>query len=493
MKVTTERLDNCQVNVIVEMDAAEVDKKLRQTARRISRQFNVPGYRRGKAPFQAVVRVFGREAIQQEALEDSGQEWYEEALKEVEYEPYEVGELKDVEWDPFRMTILLPIEPEVDLGEYRSVRVPMEVEPVGDEQVEERLAELQKEHAELVPVERPAALGDQVVVDLEGRVGDKVIMSNENHEVQLQAGSTNPMPGFHEQIVGMSPGEDKAFTLTVPEDDYEQDVVGDEAEIRVHLHTVRAEDIPPLDDDLALMVGDYDSLDDLRSALRDELEKAAAEKAESEYLDKVLDAMIENAAKIEYPPQAVDHETEYALKQMERNLASSGIELDRFLGMIGKSREQYKQELSPAAEGRLRKRLVLREVAKREGLEVEEAQVDAEIERLTEMMGDQADEMRKMLQSPSGQLSVKDDLLTAKVEERVMQIAKGEAPPLEEEPGGEAALEAMAESEAESEPQAEEVAETEAGAEAGAEGDAQSAVQAEAQAEGEQPGTVTSD
>ena len=140
MEVTTERLEDCQVNVIIEMDAAETDKRLRQTARTISRQFNVPGYRRGKAPFAAIVRTFGREAIQQQAVEDWGQELYEEAVEEIEYEPYQVGELQDVEWDPFRMTVLLPIPPEVDLGDYRSVRVPYEVEPVTEEQIDEYVA-----------------------------------------------------------------------------------------------------------------------------------------------------------------------------------------------------------------------------------------------------------------------------------------------------------------------------------------------------------------
>ncbi len=456
MKVTTERLENCQVNVVVELEQAEIDKKLRQTARRISREFNVPGYRRGKAPFHAVVRVFGREAIQQEALEDFGNDLYDQALEEIEYEPYAVGELKEVEWDPFRMTIVLPIEPEVELGDYRSVRVPLEPEPVSEEDVEKRLAELQEEHTEWVPVERPAVLGDQVVIDVRGEVGEHLIMSNENLELILDADSEVPMPGFHEGIVGMSPGEDKTFTLPVPEDDYEEEVAGQEASITVHLHTLREEDVPPLDDDLALMVGDYDSLDALKAALREEMETTALQKAEDEYLDNVLDAMIEDAVKIEYPPQAVDREADYALRQMESSLASSGLELDRFLAMVGKTRESYKQEVRPAAEGRLQKRLVLAEVAKQEGLAVEPEEIEAEIDRVSAQMGEQADEMREMLESPGGQLSVTDDLLMAKVQERVIEIGKGEAPPLEEK------AEAEPETETEAEPQAEAETEDEA-------------------------------
>jgi trigger factor len=431
MKVTTERMENCQIKMIVEMDAAEIDGKLRVTARKLSRQFTVPGYRKGKAPFHAVIRVFGREAVQQQALEDFGNEWYDQAVEQIEVKPYQAGELQSVEWDPFRMTVLLPIEPEVDLGDYRSVRVAFEVGPVADEQIEEYLADLQKRHAQWVPVERPAAFGDQVVLDLVGKAGDETFMDHEEYEMLLKAEARHPLAGLPEQIAGMSAGEEKTFTLPVPEDDPHTSVAGKEATITARLHTVKEEDLPPLDDELALMVGDYETLDDLRAATRERLEKEATERAESAYLDKVLDAMIEGSVKIEYPPQAVDRESDLALNRLDRNLRSSGLEMETYLGIIGKTREVYKQELRPASEERLKKRLVLTEVASREGLTVEEEEIDREIDRLTDLMGDQPESMREMLQSPVGRLSVADDLLVARVQERVIQIAKGEAPPLE--------------------------------------------------------------
>jgi trigger factor len=461
MKVTTERLEDCQVKVIVEMDAVDVDKELRKTAHKLARNYNVPGYRRGKAPYHAVLRVFGREAVQQQALEDFGQELYEKALEQVEYEPYEVGELNEVEWEPFRMTVLLPIQPEVDLGDYRSVRVPFEPEPVTDEAIEDQLKELQEQNAQWVPVERPATLGDQVVLDMEGKAGDTQIMSKEAHEMVLEAGSKIPMPGFHEEIVGMSPGEEKTFVLTVPEDDYEEDVAGQDATVTVRVHTVREEDVPPLDDELAMMVGDYDSLDSLKVALRENLETAALQQVESEYLDKVLEAMIEAAAKIEYPPQAVDREADMVLGQMERNLAASGLQLDTYLGMIGKTRHSYREELRPTAEERLQKRLVLEEVARAEGLEADPDEIEAEIDRVSEMMGENAEQMRQMLDSPEGRKSVADDLIMAQSQERIRQIGKGEAPPLEEE-----------EQEAEAQPESAPEAEQELAAEAEAEEEA---------------------
>lgn len=457
MKVTTERLENCQVKMIVELDAADVDKKLRDTARKISRQFNIPGYRRGKAPFHAVIRVLGREAVQQEALEDFGNELYEQALEETDYEPYEMGSLEEVEWDPFRMTVLVPIPPEIDLGDYRAVRVPFEIEPVTEEQIADELAEFQQQYAQWVPVERPAALGDQVVLDMEGTAGGKPVLSNEGYEMLLQAEATYPLPGFHEEVVGLSPGEEKTFVLTVPEDDEDQDAAGQEATVTVRLHSVKAEDLPSLDDELAMMVGDYDTLDALKASIQERLETEARQKTESEYLDRVLEAMGEAAAKIEYPSQAIDREAEFALNQMERNLASSGIQLDTYLGMLGKTRDAYKQELRPAAEERLKKRLVMGEVANREGLTVEDEEIEAEIERLSEMMGEQADQMREMLESPGGRLSVADDLMVDQVQKRIIEIAKGEAPPLEEATEAEAEREAgpTTEAEAEGGPEAE--------------------------------------
>jgi trigger factor len=473
MKVTTERLENCQINVIIELDAADIEKKLRQTARSLSRQYTIPGYRRGKAPYHTVIRVFGREMVQQQALEDFGNDLYEAALEEIEYDPYEPGELQEVEWDPFRMTILLPIRPEVDLGDYRAVRVPFEPEAITDERIEQYLAELQQDKAQWVPVERPAGLGDMVVIDAEGRIDDEVVLSNEDQEMILEDESNIPLPGFHGELVDMSPGDDKVFALTYPEDDPREEVAGKEATFTVRLYTVKERDLPPLDDELATMVGDYDSLDALKAAIRENLETEALQTAESEYLDSVLEAMIERAVKIEYPPQAVDREAELILDQMERNLASAGLELDNYLAMMGKTREMYKREVQPSAETRLQKRLVLNQVARHEGLQVDSEEIEAEIDRLSAMLGDEADQMRQVLDTPEGRQSVADDLVIAQVQKRVEQIAKGEAPPLEEDEETETEPQPEVETQARTEPQVEvEVEpETEVEAESGTEGE----------------------
>ncbi|MGC9334895.1 MAG: trigger factor, partial [Anaerolineae bacterium] len=437
MKVTTERLDNCQVNVIIELDAAEIDKKLRQTARKLSRDFTIPGYRPGRAPYHAVIRTFGREAVQQQALEEFGNDLYEQALEEIDYEPYDVGDLKEVDWEPFRMTVQIPIQPEVDLGDYRSVRVPFEPEEITDEDIEEYLQGLRDEHAQWVPVERAAQMGDELVLDLKGTAGDHTLMDNENYELLLEEDASHPLPGFHEHIVGMSPGEEKTFDLEVPADDTDEAAAGNVATVTVLLHTVRERELPLMDDELAMMIGDYDSLDDLRASVRERLETEALQKTEAEYLDSVLDAMIEAAPRIEYPSEAVDREAELAVSQMERSMAAQGLPPETLWQIMGKSRESYKQEIRSSAEQRLRKRLVLEEVARQEALTPDPQDVEDEIERVAEMAGSEADEMRQMLESPEGRASVTEDLVLSMAQERVREIGRGDAPPLEEQPEAE--------------------------------------------------------
>jgi trigger factor len=259
------------------------------------------------------------------------------------------------------------------------------------------------------------------------------VMNNQDYELQLEADVSYPLPGFHERIVGMTPGEEKTFVLPVPEDDEDTEAAGQEATITVLVHSIKERDLPPLDDELALMVGDYDTLDDLKAGVREQMETEALQKAESEYLDKALDAFIEAAPQIEYPPQAVDHEVEQALNQMEGNLAGSGIELNTYLGMLGKTRATYSQELRPMAEERLKKRLVLRELVELENLQIDTEEVEAQMEQMITSMGPQGEEMRQVVDSPGGRMMIADDLMTAKAQERAVQIAKGEAPPLEED------------------------------------------------------------
>jgi trigger factor len=430
MQVKSERLEECQVRLTIELDGAEVENKLRKTAQDVARRYAVPGYRKGKAPYAAVLRAFGRELLQQQALEDSVEEMVGEAMKESGLEPYDVGKVDKVEWDPFVLEMIVPIRPEVDLGDYRAVRLDPELKPVGDEDVERYLEDLRQEHAQWVPVERPAAMGDRVVVDIDGRIGDRVVLGNQGRELILTDGARYPLPGFHEQVAGMSADEEKRFVLTYPDDDPRQDVAGREATFTVKLVTAGQQDIPPLDDDLAAMVGDYASLADLRTAAHRNLEVEAQQAAEAEFADRVLAAMVEQAPKIEFPSQAVDRELDSMLEDMESNLAARGLKMEAYLGILRKTRAAYRQDLRPAATDRVKRLLALSEIVKREGLQVEDAEVDAELAQLKAREESQDAKLQEALDSPVGRVGVMNDLLIAAARQRIVDIAKGEAPAL---------------------------------------------------------------
>ncbi len=450
MKVSTERLENCQMAVTVEMDRDDLEKALRQKARDLAQKYNFPGYRKGKATYRAVVRAIGREALQSYWFEDAAEELVGEVLEQLDAEPYAPAELDDVEWDPFRLKLLIPLKPVVDLGDYRSLRMEPEPVEVTDEQVEAQLAQYQEQHTQWVPVDRPAAEGDQVVVDARAAVGDHVVWEEENLELFVEDNDEIPVPGLQEQLVGLTVGEPKAFALSLPEDWEDADYAGAEAAFEVTLREVRERDVPPLDDDLAMTVGDYDSLEELRTSIREALEEQAQERREAEFPGKVVDALVQQAVRLEYPEQAVNDQLDDMLNGLEQNLQGTGLGVEQYFQLMRMTEAQYREQVRPEAERRLRRSLALVQLAREEGLQVTGEETQAEIQRMEEGLPQAAAAEREWLHSEEGQRSVANQLLSDRVEERLLAIVRGEAPDLPaEEP------EAAADAEGEAEPEAE--------------------------------------
>jgi trigger factor len=215
-----------------------------------------------------------------------------------------------------------------------------------------------------------------------------------------------------------------------PDDHKDQELAGRAATFSAHVHAVKQKDVPALDDELAMMVGAYDTLDELKTAVKQQLEAEGVERAKPVYLEKVLEAIIAGAVRIEYPPQAVDREAETRIERMERNLSASGIKLDRYLQMISKTRDAFLAEARPGAEKQLKTRLAMIEIAQKETLGVSMEEVEAEAARLSALLREEAADLRQALASPQGKLSLADDLLTTRVQERIIEIGRGEAPPL---------------------------------------------------------------
>jgi trigger factor len=427
VQVTTERQENCIVKLTIELDERSTNNYLQRAARALSRQYRMPGFRPGKAPYNVVVQRLGIESVQAQVIEQFGDQVFEEGLKESELEPIDQASLDEVTWDPsLALHLTVPVAPEVRLGDYQEIRIPWQAPEVGDTELDEALTRLQRQQAERQASERPAELGDQIVADITAKVKDEVILENTAREMILDAESPYPVPGFAEAVVGMQVDETREFTLAYPEDHYNKDIAGQEGHFEVHVSEIRAEILPELDDEFAMSVGDYEDLEDLKAKLRQSLQEEAETQAESEFEENLWQGLIERA-QIDYPEAYVDREVEMMESRFGSQLQRQSIDLDSFFQLTNTTAERWRADMRPQATEQMKRRLILAEVVKTQEIAVDDAEIEAEIEETLEPMGDQADSMRELLESENGRLSIEDGLLRRKAMEYLKSIARVEA------------------------------------------------------------------
>ena len=434
MKVTSQLLENRQASLTIEVEDERVQKALQGAARRLSGRLNIPGFRKGKAPYSVVLRTVGEEGLYEEAIDELGQAVYREALEQSGLDPYGPGQMDDVQLKPlvFRMTV--PLRPAIDLGDYRSVRVPYTPPQATDEEITQVLKGLQERHTMLEPAgEGPAEMGQVAVLTVEGRLSqaDEAPTFMHEHDVNLLLAEETdfPLPGFISHIVGIKTGEEKSFDMVVPETDDDAELRGKTVYFKVKLEDLKMRTVPPLDDAFAQTVGDYETLDALRNAVRADLLQQARQEAESRYTDECLKKLVEQS-QIEFPPQMVEEELDNIVERTERRLKDQKMNLDEFLNIKKQTREDYRAELRPKAENNIKRGLVLSELAVREGLTVSRDELTVAINMISAGYGEKADQVRQSLSSDEGRQSLSVSLLTDKVMARLMSICKGENPPL---------------------------------------------------------------
>lgn len=455
MKVETQPQDNCTLALTVEVDDERVQPALRAAARRLAKQYRFPGFRPGKAPYETVLRQVGEGAVYSEALEDLGQKVYQEVLEQEKIEAFAPGELQDVQFKPMVLKFTVPLRPEVELGDYRSsLRVDYTAPEVTDEAVQEQLEHLREHQSELTPVERPAQLGDVATLDAKGYLNEgenpsDFLLADKDVALLLEENADWPMPGFAPQVVGMSAGEEKKFDLTFPDTYPNESLKGQVAHFEVAVKEVKSRALPEWTDELAKSFGDYASLDDLRAKVRADLLAQAEHSAGHDYADKVVTQLAEGA-QVKYPPVVLEQELDEYMEDLDRRLREQRLTLDDYLKIQGKSKEEFREEVRPQAEKRLKRTLVLGKVVDLEGLTVDDQDIDQAIDRLSTPWGEQADQMRKALAGDRGRRMVSLDILSDKAVARLVAIAKGEeVPPLPERPAAPAEASASAPAEPE--------------------------------------------
>ncbi len=434
MKIERQDLENRQTELQIEVASDQLQTAMQAAARRLSRGTKIPGFRPGKAPYEVIVGKFGEDVIFEEALERLGQEIYRDALEEEKIEPYAPGSLEEViREDPLKLRYIVPLAPEVDLGAYREIRIPFEDAEVTDEAFEEAIEEIRQRQALIEPVDRPAEESDLVIIDLSGELldpedeEDAQLLDMKDISVLVDPDTDVPTPGVMEHLLGLAAGDEKTYEYTFPDDNPNEDLRKRAAKFQIKCLEVKSRFIPEWSDEMAQNLGEFESLLDLRVKLRENLQKQAEMEAENQYRDEIMQKIIEGAS-VEYPPVVLQEETENLLQDLRMRLGNQNLALEDYLKIEGKTEENLREELEPEAIERIMRGLVLGKIVEVEELKVEDDEIDAEIKRLVEPLGAEADKrLLEAFESPAGRQRIAMDVLTDKAIRRIIAIAKGEA------------------------------------------------------------------
>jgi len=362
----------------IEVGEERTRRAMRDVARRISRQAKIPGFRPGKAPYHVVARMVGKDTLFQEVVDELGNTIYKEVLEETGLEPFGQAQITDYETDPLVLKMVVPLAPVVELGDYQQMRLDPGEEADEEEGINEMLRIIQERNSFRQPVERPAQWGDLAIVDIEGTVNGEVVIGNEGRELILEAGSPHPLPGFGEKLLGMAVNEEREFTLTYPEESENKELAGQPAHFKVHLQDLKEKVLPDIDDDLARTVGSYEALEDLKAELRRKVQA----KAEQEFADRALTALVE-MSEIEFPPMMLEKGIDDWLEEFDRSLGRQSLSLENYLQMRKLTEEELRTEVSPQVQERLKRSLALSKFVELEGFESESSEVEKALERLS--------------------------------------------------------------------------------------------------------------
>ena len=477
MNIHVERLEDHTARLTVEVDHEKLDHAKQKAARQLSKRVNVPGFRKGKAPYRVILNYFGEGAILEDAVELLSNDVYREALVQSEVEPYGPGSLADFQLDPTpTLTFVVPLQPIVELNDYRSVRIPYEAPELKDEGVDRVMRLLQESEALIEPSHKPAALGDRITADVhayfvdaepdaataaeaersarsdaEASEVDAEEMQHDHsddhevfmheHDAQIILNSDHePIDGFSDAMVGVVPGDVRHFDITVPEDDEPYDDIGGRTiHFDVTVKAVETVTLPPLNDEFAArLTADEErplTLLELRMRVRENLLNDLTKGAEEKYMLQALDAIVEQAT-IQYPEAMIAEEIERLLRHLDSQLRQQGITLNDYMKIYQRTTEDMYEQYRETAERNVRRQLVMLKLIEAERIGVTGEDIDTEIERiLTRFDEERREGIRAMFQEQSTLRSnVGSDLLRSRLMDRIAAIAKGEAPELSAEP-----------------------------------------------------------
>lgn len=382
MKITQDEVVERQTTLHIELDDEDIDPYLQRAYSRVVQNVNIPGFRKGKAPRSIIEQYFGRESLLNEILDSMLPELTGKAITEEDIDAVGMPSIDLEGLDPFQFSAVVPLKPDINLGEYKSIRVEKETPSLPDDAIDERIEQLRLSVASWEPVDRTVQTGDMVSTQIKGTLDDEVILDESDAVYLVNEDIGRPFPGFSDKLVGLESDEPSSFDLDIPEDFQDENLAAKNISFEVNIKDIKERVLPELDDAFAQSIGEgYESLEDLR----EEVDKSIINEAETEasraHRENVIQALLESAT-VELPPLLIEHESTHMVEEQERMVTQANMVLDDYLTSIGKTRTELEEESRDEAIGRLTRSFVLSALADEENIDISDDEITERIEEL---------------------------------------------------------------------------------------------------------------
>ena len=399
MSIKIEKTDNKnEIKLEFTIDSKVFIEGIEKVYKKNAKYIVVPGFRKGKVPMNIAEKHYGAEIFYEDAFNEIVPAIYEKEIEENNLEVVSKPQIDIVQMEKGKdliFTAIVATKPEVTLGNYKGIEIKKPSYKVEDEDVEKEIEKMAEKNARIITVEdRAAENGDTAVIDFDGSI-DGVPFDGgkaENHELVL--GSHSFIEGFEDQVVGMKIGEEKDINVTFPEEYFSKDLAGKPAVFKVKLHEIKAKELPKIDDEFAKDVSEFDTIAELKADIKKKLEEENEHKTKHEIEDKAIETVCKDA-KIDIPAGMIESELDAMSDDLDKRLAYQGMNIEQYLKILNKSREEFREEMKPEAEKSITTRLVLEAIAKDAKIVITDKEIDDKIEELAKIYGRPEDELKK--------------------------------------------------------------------------------------------------
>ncbi len=397
MSIKVEKTEkNNELKLTFTIEAAKFDEGMKKVYAKTAKYFNVPGFRKGKAPMNIIERQYGSEIFYEDTFNEIVPEVYDEELKANNIEAVsrpdidvtQIGKGQDLIF-----TAVVQIKPEVKLGKYKGIQLKKIEYNVTDEDIDHEIGHMAEKNSRLVTIEdRAVEEKDIAVIDFEGFVDNVAFEGGkaENHELEI--GSKTFIPGFEEQIIGMKAGEERDINVKFPEEYFSKDLAGKDAVFKVKLHEIKRKELPEIDDEFAKDVSEFDTIKELKASIKEKLEEENKSRAKYETEDEAIKTVCDSV-EIEIPSGMIETEIDNMVKDVEARLSYQGLKLDQYLHMMNKTEEDFRKEYEEQAQKSVKSRLVLEAIVKDAEIEVSDEELNEKIKEMATNYGKKEEEL----------------------------------------------------------------------------------------------------